>query len=65
MVEKERMATLGFPVVPSQARSMGTPVLPVRDPQRAAAVSGNSMHFSGVAVAQMISLTCFSPKNFT
>ena len=64
MVGKERMASLGFPVVPSQARAMGTPVLPIRDPSRAVAVSGNSMHFSCVAVAQMISLTCFSPKDW-
>jgi hypothetical protein len=56
---KELLATLGFPVTHEMAEAMSVPPLPVRDPKRASIISGNAMHFSSVAVVQMIALVCF------
>ncbi|CAL1129763.1 unnamed protein product [Cladocopium goreaui] len=59
---REKLAALGFPVCPDSALSMGVPVLPVSDRRRAAAVCGNSMHFSSVGVIQLVALCSFRLK---
>ena len=51
---------MGFPVSHQQAMAMGTPVIPLRDPARAAAAAGNAMHFSCICVVELIALTCFA-----
>ena len=59
---REKLAALGFPVCPDSALGMGVPVLPVADRRRAAAVCGNSMHFSSVGVIQLVALCSFRLK---
>ncbi|CAE6969119.1 unnamed protein product, partial [Symbiodinium sp. CCMP2456] len=59
LTARERLATLGFPVEPGTAATMGVPELPVTCTQRAAAVAGNCMNFSMVAVLQLVGLCCF------
>lgn len=59
MTHREKLASLGFPVTPEVAKSMGVPELPIKDRSRAAAISGNSMSFSTAAIVQLITLACF------
>ena len=63
MVGRERLLTLGFPVCPEVALAMGTPLLPVRDTQRASQIAGNCMHFGCVTVVLLLALTCFGPRH--
>ena len=63
MVGRERLLTLGFPVCPEAALAMGTPLLPVRDTQRASQIAGNCMHFGCVTVVLLLALTCFGPRH--
>ncbi|CAE7232731.1 unnamed protein product [Symbiodinium sp. CCMP2592] len=53
MVPVEKLSALGFPVTKDTAIAMGVPMLPVADYLRAAAVAGNSFHFSSAAVVQL------------
>ena len=62
MCAREKLAMMGFPVEARTAMSMGVPALPVTDPQRAALLAGNCMHFGCVLLAEFLGLTCFSPK---
>ena len=62
MCPRERLAALGFPVVPALALSYGVPMLPFRDRHRAAQVAGNSMHFGCVLLVQFLALACFTPR---
>ena len=57
---REKLGTLGFPISNEVAQSMGVPPLPVRCTKRAEHVAGNAMHFSNVAVMQLIALSCFA-----
>ena len=59
MTHREKLASLAFLVSPEVALSMGVPEIPVKDWKRAASVSGNSMNFASVAIAQMIALESF------
>ncbi|CAK8985320.1 Uncharacterized protein SCF082_LOCUS2244 [Durusdinium trenchii] len=59
MTHREKLASLAFLVSPEVALSMGVPEIPVKDWKRAASVSGNSMNFASVAIAQMIALASF------
>lgn len=62
MTPRDKLAALGFPVTPETAKSMGTPILPVCDGFRAAAIAGNSFHFASATVVQLIALACFKLK---
>ena len=62
MVAREKLACLGWPVLPSMAAAMSSPVVPVRDIARAADLAGNAMHFNAVGLAQLIALSCCSPS---
>ena len=62
---RELLCTLGFPVVPEVALSMGVPVVPVRDRARAKEICGNAMHFGCVCVIQFLAMACFSPRRLS
>ena len=57
---REKLCSLGFPASPDQASGMGVGILPVVEPARADQFSGNAMHFSNVAVVQLVALSCFA-----
>ena len=63
MTQRERLATLAFPVTASAATAMGVPELPVRDRKRAASIAGNSMNFATVAIVQLVALASFRKIN--
>ena len=56
---RDKLACLGFPVVPQAAVSMGVPVLPVLDNRRAHSIAGNSFHFATASVVQLVALCCY------
>ena len=60
---REKLATLGFPVEPASAEAMGVPVVPVRCTKRAEHLAGNAMHFSNVAVMQLLAMSCFALRS--
>lgn len=62
MCSREKLCTLGFPVTASQARSMGVPILGIKDVARCAQIAGNCMNFSVVCLIQLIALSCFKMK---
>ena len=57
---RQKLGTLGFPISNEVAQSMGVPPVPVRCTKRAEHVAGNAMHFSNVAIMQLIALSCFA-----
>ena len=59
LTSREKLASLGFPVTPNTAISMGVPIMPVTDTRRAATIAGNSFHFGTAAVIQLLALSCF------
>ena len=61
MTSRELLATLGFPVIKATAAAMMVPELPILDSSRASRIAGNAMHWSSVAVVQLVALSCFSP----
>ena len=61
LVARERLAAMAWPVHSDLAQAMGCPSIPVQDLARAAELLGNGMHFTTVAVAQLIALACFGP----
>ena len=61
MVARERLAAMAWPIHTEMAQAMGCPDIPVRDLRRAGELAGNGMHFTTVAVAQLIALSCFGP----
>ena len=61
MVAREKLATMGWPVSDCMATGMRCPIIPSHDVMRAADLAGNAMHFTTVATAQLLALTCFGP----
>ena len=61
MISREKLATLGWPVVPGMAKAMNCAVTPSQDVLRASDLAGNAMNFTTVGVAQLIALSCFGP----
>ena len=61
MLAREKLATLGWPVVSGMAKAMNCPVTPSQDVLRASDLAGNAMNFTTVGVAQLIALSCFGP----
>ena len=59
---KERLCSLGWPVLQSIAGKMGCPVIPSLDVKRAADLAGNSMHLLNTGVMQTIALSAFGPS---
>ena len=59
MTHREKLVSLGFPALGTVAQTMSVPELPCKDVKRAAGISGNSMHFSTVAVVQLVALASF------
>ena len=62
LTPKEKLALMGFPVVPEMATSMMVGLFPSTEHARAAQVCGNAMHFASVALMQLLSLVCFGPN---
>ena len=60
--QKDKLASLGWPVSSECAEAMGTAPLPALDPARADIMAGNSMHFTCAAVVLLLGLTCFAHK---
>ena len=59
---KERLLTMGWPVIPEVADAMGCPMVGASDRQRAqdlASTAGNGFHFQTSGILQLISLSCF------
>ena len=61
MVAKEKLAAMGWPVTDNMATAMGCNPVPAADIMRAADLAGNAMHFTTVAAAQLVALSCFRP----
>jgi hypothetical protein len=55
----EKLASLGYPVNESMAKSMGVPVIPIKDLLRASSIVGNSFHFATAACVQLVVMCCF------
>lgn len=63
MVAREKLAALAWPVTPCMAKAMCCDMVPARDIFRAADLAGNGMHFTTVAIAQLLALACFRPMD--
>ena len=63
LTAKERLALMGFPVIPEMACALKVGVFPSLDVHRASDVCGNAMHFSSTALMQLVALSCFGPCN--
>lgn len=61
LTNKERLASLGWPVIPEMADRMQVPCVPALDVKRAADLAGGSMHFLNTGVQQLLALICFGP----
>ncbi|CAE7355942.1 unnamed protein product, partial [Symbiodinium necroappetens] len=61
LTPREKLAAMGWPVLPDMAAAMQCSVVPARDVFRAAALAGNAMHFNCVAWAQLLALACTAP----
>ena len=61
MTSREKLAAMAWPVSEHMAKPMCCQVVPTQDIHRASALAGNAMHFTTVAVAQLIALSCFRP----
>ncbi len=61
MVSREKLAVMAWPVTSHMSRSMCCNVIPAQDVLRASDLSGNAMHFTTVAIAQLLALGCFGP----
>ena len=61
MVAREKLAALAWPVTGTMAKAMCCGQIPSQDIHRAADLAGNAMHFTTVAVAQLLALACFRP----
>ena len=62
LTAKERLVSLGWPVVPTIASAMNVPLVPATDIKRASDLAGNSMHFLNCGVQQLVALACFGPE---
>lgn len=63
MTCKERLLSMGFPVVGEVARSMRVPLIGAANVKRASDIIGNSMHLQTCGVFQLLALSCFNPVN--
>ena len=63
LTAKERLVSLGWPVLPAVADAMSVPVVGALDVKRAATLSGNGMHFLCTGVQQLIALACFGSSS--
>ena len=61
MTGKERLLSLGWPVIPEVAEVMQCPPIPAIDVKRAGDIAGNSMHVFNTGAMQMIALSAFGP----
>ena len=61
LTAKERLVSMGWPVVNEVAEGMAAPLIPATDVKRASDLLGNSMHFLNTGVQQMVALSCFGP----
>ena len=61
MVARQKLAALAWPVTGTMAKAMCCGQIPSQDIHRAADLAGNAMHFTTVAVAQLLALACFRP----
>ena len=59
MTQREKQLSLGMPVCADVAGMMNVPELPIFQGTRGNAISGNSMHFSTVAIVQLVALISF------
>ena len=63
LTAKERLVSLGWPVIPEVAEEMQVPMIGAMDAKRASDLAGNSMHFLCTGVQQLIALACFAPAD--
>ena len=61
LTAKERLLSLGWPVVPQVASAMCSPLVPALDVKRASDLAGNSMHFLNTGMQQLVALASYSP----
>ena len=65
LTSKERLLTLGWPVISEVAEEMQCPPIPAIDVKRAGDIAGNSMHVFNTGSMQMIALSAFGPAGTT
>lgn len=58
MLPLEKLLSQGVPVEANYARNLKVSPVPVKDPLRINDLVGNSMHFSSVAMIQLVGLSC-------
>ena len=61
MTAREKLSSLGWPVDTHMATAMHCQPVGSQDILRAADLAGNAMHFTTVAIAQLLGLSCFRP----
>ena len=59
---KERLCSLGWPVLQPVASAMSCPMIPALDVKRASDLAGNSMHMLNTGVMQLLALCCVGPS---
>ena len=62
---KERLCSLGWPVLPNMSERMECPQVGSLDVKRATDLAGNSMHMFNCGVVQAIALAAFGPSATT
>ena len=62
MVPADKLAALSLPTNPEYAAAMGVPNLPVADSARCSSHLGNCMHFTTVAIIELVALASFADK---
>lgn len=63
LTSKERLCSMGYPVVKEMSLGMGqVPLVGAVDPEKAAERLGNAMHFTTSGIFQCIALSCFGPQ---
>ena len=62
LTSKERLLSMGFPVIGEVATAMRVPLIGASDVKRASDIIGNSMHLQTSGIFQLLSLACFSPR---
>ena len=60
---KERLCSLGWPVIQSVADSMDCPMIPALDVKRSSDLAGNGMHMLNTGAIQCIALACFGSSS--
>ena len=62
LTAKERLVSMGWPVIHEVAAHQGLPVFGAKDTKRASDLVGNAMHWQTAGVFQLIALCCFGPS---